>query len=218
MRKLAVLLNGSGHRDGSEIHESTLTLLAIEELGVAWECIALNSGQATVVDHTNAIESKGQERNMLVESARIARGRIKDIATARISDYVGLIIPGGSGTAKNLCDFASAGEKMMVEPSVTEWILGFHHAGKPIGAMCIAPVILAKIFGSEHVNLTLGKDGSHAAKAAAAMGAHHVMCSTDEIAVDDRLKIVTTPAYMYDASIKEIAVGIRKLVHAVLMM
>ena len=216
MKKIAVLLNGSGHRDGSEVHEAVVTLLAIEESGASWEAVAINRDQASVVNHTNGKEENDQHRNMLVESARIARGRIKDITTAKIEDYDALIIPGGSGTAKNLCDFASSGAKMSVDPIVTEWIVGFQSAGKPIGAICIAPIILAKIFGSDKITLTLGSDNNDAAKAAKSMGATYVASSSDDIVVDDKLNIVTTPAYMHDTDLKSVAKGIRKLVHAVL--
>lgn len=218
MKKVAVLLNGAGHRDGSEIHEATLTLLAIEEQGHTWECVAISRDQATVTDHITGEDTHGTRRNMLSESARIARGRIKDLTSARVDDYAALIIPGGSGTAKNLCSFAKAGAKMTVDPAATEWILGFHQAGKPIGALCIAPIILAKIFGANHVKLTLGEATGVAASAATSMGATHISCPPTDIITDDRLKIVTSPAYMYDTNIKSIAVGIRKLVQAVLAM
>lgn len=216
MKKIAVLLNGAGNRDGSEIHEAVLTLLAIEESGATWDAIALNRDQASVINHATGKPETHEHRNMLIESARIARGRIKDLTQANISDYDALIIPGGSGTAKNLCDFASSGAKMTVDPAVTEWILSFQNMGKPIGAICIAPILLAKIFGSKKIKLTLGTQDNDAAKAATTMGATHVACSSLDIVVDDRLNIVTTPAYMYDTDIKSVATGIRKLVHAIL--
>jgi enhancing lycopene biosynthesis protein 2 len=211
MKKIAVILNGCGHRDGSEVHEAVLTLLGIEEAGGHWECLALDRDQAAVTDHVTGRDMDGTHRNMLHESARIARGRIKDLATARVSDYGAVIIPGGSGTARNLCNFASAGAGMTVDATVERFVHDAHAAGLPIGAVCISPVILARIFGAKGVELTLGSVDNDAARAAKKWGAKVIACEASGCVVDDRLKVATAPAYMCDAGVAEIAQGIRKL-------
>ncbi len=216
-KKVAVLLNGCGHRDGSEIHEAVLTLLAIEEEGVDWEALALNSDQAAVLNHLDGSVDRGvSPRNMLKESARIARGKIKNITEVDPANYVALIIPGGNGTAANLCNFATAGKDMVVQNEVTRLLRDFHDSGRPIGAICIAPMLIAGVFGKSGVKITLGGTEGGAPEAAAYMGAKVQQCGARDCVVDHELKIVTTPAYMLDASIAEIAQGIRQLTKDVL--
>ena len=209
-KKIAVILNGCGHRDGSEIHEAVLTLLGIEEAGATWEALALNEPQARVVNHVTGKEQSGK-RDMLEESARISRGRIKNLVNARGADYDAVIIPGGSGTASNLCDFASRGAGMNVNGAVSRFLEDAHKAGKPIGAVCIAPMILAKVFGHLGVSLTLGDLGNDAANVARELGCQVKACDTDGVIVDHVNKIVTTPAYMTDAGVAGIAKGIKAL-------
>ena len=212
MKKIAVVLNGCGHRDGSEIHEAVLTLLAIENAGATWEALALNKPQARVLNHIDGrVETDEVPRNMLKESARIARGRIRDLQSAKIDDYAAVIIPGGNGTASNLCDFAEQGSKMSVVPEVTKFLEAAQNKGKPIGAVCIAPIMLAKVFGVKGVQLTLGSSEGDAANAARALGASVVACKATDCVVDSKLKIVTTPAYMLDAGVRDIGEGIAKL-------
>ena len=218
MKKFAVILNGSGHRDGSEIHEAVLTLLSIEEAGATWECVALNRNQDVVINHVSGKVVPGAERNMLEEAARIARGRIKDLQKVSAASYDAVIIPGGSGTARNLCNFATAGANMTVVPEVAEFLLAAHKAGKPIGAVCIAPMIIAKVFGGQGVTLTLGAHDVQAEDAARAMGAKHLTCKVSECVVDERMKIVTTPAYMCDTDITGVARGIRQMIQSILKM
>lgn len=212
MKKIAVILNGCGHRDGSEIHEAVLTLLGVENAGATWEALALNKPQARVLNHLDGrIETDEPARNMLKESARIARGRIQELKAAKIDDYSAVIIPGGNGTASNLCDFASKGSQMSVLPEVVDFLETAHAKKMPIGAVCIAPMILAKVFGPQGVHITLGSPESDAAKAAAKLGAKIVGCHAEDCVVDEALKIVTTPAYMLEAQISQIAQGISKL-------
>jgi enhancing lycopene biosynthesis protein 2 len=212
MKKIAVILNGCGHRDGSEIHEAVLTLLGIENAGATWEALALNKPQARVVNHLDGnVETDEPLRNMLKESARLARGRVKDLRTANVDDYAAVIIPGGNGTASNLCDFATKGAHMTVIPEVSTFLEGAHGKKKPIGAVCIAPMLLAKIFGENGVHLTLGSPEGDAAKAARTMGAKVSGCEVEDCIVDETLKIVTTPAYMLDATVSQVAIGIAKL-------
>ena len=218
-KKVAVILNGCGHRDGTEIHEAVLTLLAIEEAGATWEALAVDSDQARVLNHVSgSVDAAASPRNMLQESARIARGRIRSMSDVNPGNYSAVIIPGGNGTASNLCNFATAGKGMTVSAPVESFLKAFHMLKRPIGAVCIAPVILAKIFGEHGLKLTLGDAHGEAAQAAAAMGARPEDCAAIDCIVDEKLRMVTTPAYMLEASIADIAKGISSLVNQVLRM
>jgi enhancing lycopene biosynthesis protein 2 len=218
MVKVGVVLSGCGFLDGSEIHEAVLTLLALDRAGAEVTCLAPDIEQAGVVDHK--LNSAAEEtRNVLVESARISRGRIVDVARAKATDYDAIVLPGGYGAAKNLSNFASAGAAARVEPGVAKLLREAHRAKKPIGAWCIAPATLAAALRDEkvHAKLTIGSDEG-TAKALEAMGAKHVVCSVDDMRVDEENRIVTTPAYMYDARISQVATGIDKAVAALLRM
>lgn len=211
-KKIAVVLSGCGVYDGSEIHEAVLTLLAIDRQGAAASCFAPSILQRDVVDHVTG-KTTAETRNVLVEAARIARGHIRDLATFEARDFDALVFPGGFGAAKNLCSFAVDGPDCNVEPSVVAAIKSMHQAHKPIGALCIAPVILARVLGK--VELTIGNDAGTAA-AIESMGAKHVEKDHGEIAVDRTNKVVTTPCYMLDASIRQIAEGAEHVVTALL--
>ncbi len=154
---------------------------------------------------------------MLTESARIARGKIRDIASVKASEIDALIFPGGFGAAKNLCDYAFKGPNCTVNPDVARLANEVHAAGKPIGFVCIAPVLAAKLFGSEAPQITIGTD-KNTAKDIEKCGAKHVACPVSEFVVDKQHKLVSTPAYMLAQSIKEAAEGIEKLVRAVIEM
>ena len=214
-KKIGVVLSGCGVNDGSEIHEAVLTLLAIDRAGAEAVCMAPNIPQHHVVNHLTGTESLGEARNVLVESARIARGKIRDIATVSAKDIDALILPGGFGVVKNLCDYASAGPNCSPNPDVVRLAMEVHTARKPIGAICIAPVLVARMIGHEHPTLTIGTDKS-VAKDVEQMGGQHVSCPVFEFVVDRERKIVTTPAYMLANSIKEAAGGIDQLVLAVI--
>lgn len=213
-KKIAVVLSGCGVQDGSEIHEAVLTLLAIDSHGAAAQCFAPSILQRDVIDHVTG-KAMGETRNVLVESARIARGRIRDLATFDAQDFDGIVFPGGFGAAKNLCSFAVDGADCNVEPSVVAAIKAMHQAGKPIGALCIAPVILAKVLGK--VEVTIGNDAGTAA-AIESMGATHRERGHGEVAIDRTNRVVTTPCYMLDASIGQIAEGADNVVAALLEM
>ena len=212
-KKVAVILSGCGVYDGAEIHESVLTLLRLDQRGAQVQCFAPNVEQMHVIDHYRGDEMNGT-RNVLVESARIARGKIKDLREARVEDFDALILPGGSGAAKNLSDFAVSGANCTVQPEVLALAQGFAQAGKPVGLICIAPALAAKIYGPGVV-CTIGNDPDTAA-ALTRMGAEHQECPVDDIVVDERRKLVTTPAYMLANSISQAAAGINKLVDRVL--
>jgi enhancing lycopene biosynthesis protein 2 len=212
-KKVAVILSGCGFKDGGEIYEATLTLLALDEADAVVQCFAPDMPQLHVVNHLTG-EEMPESRNVLVEAARLARGHIRPVTEARVEDFDALIIPGGFGAAKNLCNFAVKGSDMTVQPEVLAFAKGMHAAGKPVGLVCIAPAMAPKI-GGAGTQYTIGNDAGTAA-AINAMGGRHVECAVDDCVVDREHKIVTTPAYMYPARIREARAGIRKLVEAVL--
>jgi enhancing lycopene biosynthesis protein 2 len=214
-KKIGVVLSGCGVMDGSEIHEAVLTLAAIDRAGAEAVCMAPNIRQRHVINHLTGEEAKGEVRNVLVESARIARGKIRDIATVKAAEIDALIFPGGFGAAKNLSDYAFKGPECSVNPDVARLATEVHAAQKPIGVVCIAPVVAAKIFGGEHPQITIGTD-KNTAKDIEKMGAKHVARPVEEIVVDLERKVVSTPAYMLAKNIKDAAAGIEKLVTAVI--
>ncbi|HOG18000.1 MAG: Enhancing lycopene biosynthesis protein 2 [Syntrophaceae bacterium PtaU1.Bin231] len=213
MKKVGVVLSGCGVYDGSEIHEATLTLYFLDRLGAKILCMAPDVAQMHVIDHVKG-EPVEERRNVLVEAARIARGEIRDLKDVKAADLDALIFPGGFGAAKNLSDFAVKGVGCMVHPDVERLIRAMHASKKPLGFICIAPVLAAKVLGSFSPRLTVGCNKETAA-ALEKLGARHIVCRVDEVEVDAEQKIVTTPAYMLGPSIAHVAQGIEKLVHAV---
>jgi enhancing lycopene biosynthesis protein 2 len=216
MTKVGVVLSGCGFLDGSEIHEAVLTLYFLDRAGAEVRCFAPDAPQRDVVDH-RAKKPTGEKRNALVEAARIARGKIEDLAKARAQDLDAVILPGGYGAAKNLCDFAVNGANAVANDAVAKLLRDVHAAKKPIGAICIAPAVVAATFkgGATHPTLTIGSDAGTAA-ALESMGARHAACPVNDFRVDEANLIVSAPAYMYDARIAEVAAGIEKLVAKVL--
>lgn len=214
MAKIGVILSGCGVQDGSEIQEAVLLLLAIDRAGAEAVCFAPDKAQADVVDHL-AGKATGEKRNVLVEAARIARGKIRPLREARAKDLAAAALPGGFGAAKNLCTFATEGPDCSVDAEVARFLKEMRAAGKPIGAACIAPVILARLFGEQKPTLTIGDDAG-TAKAIEAMGGRHQNAPVTGVVVDRERRLVTTPCYMYPARVSEIAEGMDKLVKAVL--
>ena len=215
MSKIGIVLSGCGVNDGSEIHESVITMLELDKAGAEMIVMAPNIDQLHVINHATG-EEMDDSRNVLIESARISRGKIEDIAGITSKDLDALIFPGGFGVAKNLSDYAMAGVECSVNPDVLRLSREVHNDGKPIGVICIAPTIMAKILAGE-TELTIGFD-EQIASDIDAMGAKHMLCPVDEIIVDKEKKIVSTPAYMEANSIKEAACGIEKLVAEILTM
>ena len=216
-KKIGVVLSGCGVYDGAEIHESVVTLLAIDRHGAEAVMCAPNIDQLHVVNHLTGEVEEGTTRNVLVESARIARGAIRDVVEVSADELDALILPGGFGAAKNLCDFAVNGAGCSVDPGVADLVRAVHAQGKPVGAVCIAPALIAKVLGDEKPELTIGND-SDTAGALASMGASHIDCPVTEFVVDRDRKLVTSPAYMLAQSISEAAEGIEKTVAAVIDM
>ncbi|MGE4756068.1 isoprenoid biosynthesis glyoxalase ElbB [Yersinia enterocolitica] len=213
MKTVGVVLSGCGVFDGTEIHESVLTILALDRAGARIVFFAPDKPQLHVINHLSG-EEFTEQRNVLVESARIARSLIKPLSVANSEDLDALIVPGGFGAAKNLSDFAIKGSECAIDPDLVKLTQSMHKANKPIGFMCISPVMLPKLLGKP-VRLTIGNDPD-TIEAVEIMGGEHIICPADDVVVDAENKVVTTPAYMLAASISEAAKGIDKLVAKVL--
>lgn len=214
MKKIGVVLSGCGVRDGSEIHEAVCALLAIDRAGCEAVCMAPNADFA-VTDHLTMQEA-GEKRNILVESARIARGNIRDIKDVKAADLDAVVFPGGFGAAKNLCDFAVKGAAASVHPEVARLLKEMIAAKKPIGAICIAPALISAALGGEYApTLTIGNDAGTAAEINKT-GAIHQECPVSGFVVDKKNKIVSTPAYMLATRISEAYEGIEKCVKEVI--
>jgi len=214
VKKVAVILSGCGVYDGAEIHESVLTLLAITRYGARYQCFAPDMAQSQVINHLTGEVSEGEQRNVLVEAARIARGDIQPLNELKVADYDALFLPGGFGAAKNLCSFAFDGADAEVQPEVLKACRAFADANKPAGYACIAPALLPQVYGAG-VRLTIGNDKA-TAEMLNAMGAEHVNCVVTDVVVDKSRNLVTTPAYMLAESIVDAAEGIEKMVRTVL--
>ncbi len=210
--KIAVVLSGCGVFDGAEIHEATLTLLAIDRQGALYECYAPNVDQAHVVNHISGDEMP-EKRNVLIEAARIARGQIKDLKDFDAAQVDAVVFPGGFGAAKNLSSFAFDGPGCSVQEDVARVLTDMAAAKKPIGALCIAPATVAKVL--DGATVTIGQDAG-TAQAIETMGGKHEKTTHGEIVVDEELKLVTTPCYMLDATISQIADGADNTVKAVI--
>ena len=215
MKKIGVILSGAGVYDGSEIHETVITLLAIARNGAQAVCFAPDKYQSDVINHLTG-GLMAESRNVLIEAARIARGTVQSLAYASVNDLDALIVPGGFGPSINLCNFASHGSECNVDSDLKRLTLEMHRAGKPLAFMCIARASPPKIFDFP-LRLTIGTD-IDTAEVLEEMGAEHVPCPVDDIVVDEENKVVTTPAYMLAQDIAEAAAGIEKLVARVLVL
>ena len=215
--KAGIVLSGCGVKDGTEIHEAVLTMLHLDRFGAQIVCAAPDSDQAQVVNHVSGQVCGLEGRSMLLESARIARGDILALDELNSGDIDVLIFPGGLGAARNLCTFADDGPQCSVRPDVEQLILDMRQAGKPLGALCIAPVVLARVLGSRDmpVEVTIGND-SGVAGAIGAMGARHVECPVDQAVTDEQYRVVTSPAYMLASGIHEVYKSTGALVDAVM--
>ncbi len=211
-KKFAVLLSGCGHQDGAEIHEATLTLWAIHKNGADFQCFAPDIPQYHVINHLTG-QTMDESRHVRIEAARIARGDVLPLSQFNDDEIDGLILPGGFGAAKNLCTYAFDGIDCQVNPEVSASIHAMHEQGKPIGALCIAPVILVKVLGD--ILVTIGQDQA-TAKNIVHMGGRHSPTLQGEVAVDKVNKIVTTPCYMLPSRVDQIAQGADKVVQEML--
>ena len=200
-KKIAVVLSGCGVMDGSEIHEAVTAMLAIEQQGGTYHCFAPEGEQSVVINHVTK-QPSDEKRRMPVEAARIARGDISSLKSFKVSDYDAVLFPGGMGAVLNLCDFAHKGTNCFVHPDVERVVKEMHAAGKPIVALCIAPVLITRILGN--ITVTIGND-PETSMAIKAMGATAEICSAAQVCIDKKNKIITTPCYMLDKSLKEVA-------------
>jgi enhancing lycopene biosynthesis protein 2 len=210
--KFAVVLAGCGVYDGAEIHEAVMTLLAINRNGGTYHIFAPNVMQYHVINHITGDEMK-ESRNVMVEAARIARGKIKALIDYLPEDFDALVFPGGFGVAKNLCSYAFEGNDMKIDRVVEKAIRDTHAAGKPIGALCISPVLITKVLGN--VVVTIGNDKG-TAEHIEAMGAVHKITKNGEIEIDKKNKLVTSPCYMLDAALTDIETGVNKTIKALI--
>jgi enhancing lycopene biosynthesis protein 2 len=218
--KVAVLLAGCGHADGAEIREAVFALLALDQHGAAFQCLALDAPQRDVVDHATGQAVAGASRNLLAEASRISRaGQCLDLAQADPGAFDALVLPGGFGVAKSHCDFAFKGAGAEVQPEVERFVRAFFEAGKPVGAICISPALAALVLArmGRSADLTLGAAGG-AAEAVERLGhRHRVVRDAREVVVDEAQKLVTTAAYMFDdARLADVWVGIERCVAEVL--
>lgn len=212
MKKFAVILCGCGSLDGSEIHESVMTLLAIDRNECTYSIFAPNDNQYHVVNHCTK-EATQEKRNMMVEAARIARGDIRPIEECRVEDFDALVFPGGNGAAKNLFTYAFDGKNCTVREDVAKLIKAFHAAHKPIGALCIAPVMIAKVLGD--VTITVGNDEGTIANVLS-FGSKHINTQQTEVISDKQNMVFTTPCYMLPARISDISDCAQNLIDAIL--
>ena len=216
-KKVGVILSGCGVYDGAEIHESVITMLALDRAGAEMVICAPDVEQMHVVNHHTGEVAQGESRNVRIEAARIARGSVADVADVNADDLDALILPGGFGAAKNLCNFAVAGADCEVNSDVATLVQRVHAQGKPVAAVCIAPALLAKVLGGEGPELTIGNDAGTAG-AMESLGAKHIECPVTEFVVDHERKLITSPAYMLATSISEAAEGIEKTVAELMKM
>ncbi len=216
MKKIAVVLCGSGFKDGSEIRESVAVLLALDEQNATYECFSPDLEQFDVINCLSGEVSRGESRNMLVESARIARGKVRPLQELSVDRFDGLIIPGGFGVAKNLCDFASNHEKAVVNSNLAKILDRFYELKKPIGVVCISPVLIALQFKNKGIKLTLGNNSSDL-ETLLKLGQKPIECEANSFVWDEHHLIGSTPAYMIDgAKLSDIFQGISGMVQKVL--
>jgi len=210
-----VMLCGAGRADGSEMHESGCALLSLAQVGLPYRCFAPDAAQTEVVNHLTGKATVGESRNMLVEAARIARGEISDLAKAQADDLLAIVIPGGLGCGKNFCSYAYDGAACHVNADLERLIVAMHAQRKPIVALCLAPVIVARVLGGRNVpvKVTIGNDAKTSA-AVQAMGAIHEPCAADRCVVDEEHRVLTTPCYMNAASVAEVYAGVKQTMEA----
>ncbi len=212
MKKFAVILAGCGVYDGAEIHEAVMTLYAIEKAGCSYQIFAPNINQHHVVNHFTGNEMP-ETRSVLIESARIARGKIENMNAFDASNFDAIIFPGGFGVAKNLCTWAFDGSNAKVNVEIEKAVKDMLAQKKPIGALCIAPAMIAKILGN--VEVTIGSDAETASEIEK-LGAKHIITTHGEVVIDKRYKLVTTPCYMLEANILQIVQGAENAVNVML--
>lgn len=215
-KKVGLLLSGCGFQDGSEIYETVLSILALERAAAEIVAMAPDAAQRDVINHCTG-KSEHQVRDVLRESARIVRGKINPVKEISADDLDALVIPGGFGVVTNLCNWAVEGAEPWVHPEVQRIINDINAQGKPIGAMCIAPVLVSMVLGDKNPTLTIGDD-KNVANSIQSMGTKHQETTVDGIAIDERNKIVSTSAFMQAGKALDAEAGISAMVNKVLEM
>ncbi len=213
--RVGVLLYGAGMMDGTEVQEAVLTLLALDRAGAQIVPIAPSGNQAEVVNHQTSAAVSGEQRSMLVEAARISHGGVVPLESVQPEDLDALVIPGGLGFVKSVTTFGKDGAAFSYDPTLGQLLGELHRQGKPLGFLCITPILAAKLFGAEHPRLTIGPDAGMMALVEG-MGARAVPATAEEVVVDADARLVTSPAYMFGPSVSHVAVGISKAVERVL--
>ena len=213
MKKVAVILAGCGTMDGSEINETVTLLLALNQHNIEYQAFAPDENQYEVCNHVNG-QRTNEKRNMMVEAARIVRGKILPLSRFNASNFDALLLPGGSGAAKNIFTYAHDGINFKVNKEVEKAIKDIHAQGKPIGAMCIAPLMVAKVLGN--VNVTMGSGNCRQAKELLMIGCKHTETSHGGVAIDKENKIYSTPCFMLDATLKDVYQGAWNLIEAMI--
>lgn len=210
MKKIAIVIAGCGNQDGTEVTEAVSLLISLSQHNVQSSFYALNK-DFNPINHLNGEIDLSQKRNLLIEAGRIARGEVSDLATLEAKNFDGLAFAGGFGAAKHLCNWAEKQSACTVDPIVENVILDFYSHNNPIAALCISPVLLAKVLGSKKITITLGNDPETIAEVLKTKAIHEI-CPVDDFITDRDHKIITTPAYMYDAKAHEVFKGISGLV------
>ncbi|MDD4847660.1 MAG: isoprenoid biosynthesis glyoxalase ElbB [Bacteroidales bacterium] len=200
MKKFAIILSGCGVFDGSEIHETVTTLLAIKKYKSDYQIFAPDYNQTQVINHITGQEMD-EKRNILIESARIARGNIKNLNEYQPENFDGIIFPGGFGVAKNFCDYAFKGVECQVNTEIVEALQKTIKAEKLIGAECISPVMIAAVL--KGATVTIGTDSTTAMHIAALNG-KHVNAQHDDVVYDPKFRLFTTPCYMNSQDILQV--------------
>ena len=210
MKKTAIILSGCGQVDGSETHETILTILALEQHNLDWEGLAPSGLQTEVYDHYTNTKENISPSSMITEAARLVRGNITIINAVNASDYAAVIIPGGAGVIKNLSNYSTAGINFTIHPELLAFMATIVRLQIPAGFICIAPILIPKLYGNKP-KLTIGSNVELAAKIVQ-IGGEHCDCLANDIVIDHAQKIVSTPANMVAKNIVEVYHGIYKLV------
>lgn len=209
MKKFAMILSGCGQHDGSETHETILTLLAMDRAGVEWQAFAPDIVNNNIINHVTNDPLENESRNVLLESARLVRGKIKPLVELNVSDFDAVVFPGGMGAVTVLCDWLEKKSDFTFNADVARLIKDAKVLKKPMGFICIAPMMITKIYAD--AKFTIGND-KELAQEIANSGCEHVDCLASEAVVDSKNKLVSTPANMLKTNISVVAEGIDKLI------
>ncbi|KYM88847.1 hypothetical protein ALC53_02612 [Atta colombica] len=200
--------------DGTEISEAISTAIHLQHKKMKPLFYAPDIEICGVVNHFTKEMNTENSRNALVESARLARGCIKPLHECEACTHDALIIPGGFGAARILSNFAEKGTDCTVLPDLEKLIEDFHCDKKPIGTMCIANALVAKVL--KGVKITLGKESpkndwphADAIKKVKDMGAKIEMKDVKGVTFDKNFGVLSTPAWLYEpATFSDIYDGI----------